>query len=83
MTVIWQFIIVIIPVSFGFYFVQTFYVTTSRQLKRLESISRSPIYSHFGETITGSSTIRAFKREKEFMLESANKVKIIRKFLLN
>jgi len=74
MTVIWQFIIVIIPVSFGFYFVQTFYVTTSRQLKRLESISRSPIYSHFGETITGSSTIRAFKREKEFMLESANKV---------
>ena len=83
MTVIWQFIIVIIPVSFGFYFVQTFYVTTSRQLKRLESISRSPIYSHFGETITGSSTIRAFKREKEFMLESANKVKIIRKLLLN
>merc|ERR1719244_560126 len=74
MTVIWQFIIVIIPVSFGFYFVQTFYVTTSRQLKRLESVSRSPIYSHFGETITGSSTIRAFKREKEFMLESANKV---------
>ena len=76
MTVIWQFIIVIIPVSIFFYFIQTFYVTTSRQLKRLESVSRSPIYSHFGETISGASTIRAFRREKEFMLQSQNKVDI-------
>ncbi|QQP42045.1 Uncharacterized protein FKW44_016589, partial [Caligus rogercresseyi] len=31
---------------------------------RIESISRSPIYSHFGETLTGMSTIRAFGRVK-------------------
>ena len=70
MTVIPIFVAVIVPISVLFFFVQTFYVNTSRQLKRLESVSRSPVYSHFGESITGASTIRAFGREREFMLMS-------------
>ena len=63
-----------IPVAIIFFFIQTIYVNTSRQLKRLESISRSPIYSHFGETITGASTIRAFGLEQNFISESEAKV---------
>ena len=74
MTVIPFFILVIVPVAVVFFFIQSFYVTTSRQLKRLESVARSPIYSHFGETISGSSTIRAYQKEKEFRLQSEEKV---------
>ena len=64
------FILVILPVSVIFYFVQTFYVRTSRQLKRLESTTRSPIYSHYGETVTGASVIRAFSKQKDFVRQS-------------
>ncbi|XP_069939625.1 multidrug resistance-associated protein 1 isoform X2 [Cherax quadricarinatus] len=68
------FIVVLIPTMIIYYFVQVLYVSTSRQLKRIESVSRSPIYSHFQETIQGASTIRAFGREHQFIANSEAKV---------
>ncbi|KAM9424656.1 LOW QUALITY PROTEIN: ATP-binding cassette sub-family C member 3 [Pholidichthys leucotaenia] len=68
------FAVVIVPLAIVYIFVQRFYVATSRQLKRLESVSRSPIYSHFSETITGSSVIRAYGRHAAFVLMSDRKV---------
>ena len=58
----------------GYYFVQRIYVSASRQLKRLESTSRSPIYSHFGETINGASVIRAYGLQNTFIKESERRV---------
>ncbi|EPB66450.1 hypothetical protein ANCCEY_14460 [Ancylostoma ceylanicum] len=55
----------LLPINFrylGMCVLQRFYVPTSRQLKRLESIHRSPIYSHFSETIQGAASVRAFNK---------------------
>ncbi|XP_044250789.1 probable multidrug resistance-associated protein lethal(2)03659 [Drosophila takahashii] len=43
-----------------FYQLRTFYLQTSRDVKRLEASARSPVYSHFSSSLTGLSTIRAF-----------------------
>jgi len=34
---------------------------TSREVKRLDSITRSPVYAQFGEALNGLSSIRAYK----------------------
>ena len=42
------------------YTVQRFYLRTSRQLRFLDLEAKSPLYTHFMETIEGLATIRAF-----------------------
>ncbi|XP_053551240.1 multidrug resistance-associated protein 1 isoform X2 [Bombina bombina] len=59
--------VIIPPLGVLYFFVQRFYVASSRQLKRLESVSRSPVYSHFNETLLGTSVIRAFGEQKQFI----------------
>ncbi|KAJ6542780.1 multidrug resistance-associated ABC transporter [Mycena capillaripes] len=43
------------------------YLNTGRDLRRMESNSRSPIFSDFGELLTGIVTVRAFSAEKRFL----------------
>ncbi|XP_051062713.1 multidrug resistance-associated protein 1 isoform X2 [Phodopus roborovskii] len=66
--------VVIPPLGLIYFFVQRFYVASSRQLKRLESVSRSPVYSHFNETLLGVSVIRAFEEQGRFIHQSDLKV---------
>ncbi|KAJ4839221.1 Multidrug resistance-associated protein 9 [Turnera subulata] len=51
----------IIPILFPFYAVYLYYQATSRELRRLDSTSRSPIYSQFGEALNGLSSIHAYQ----------------------
>ncbi|GMP73764.1 hypothetical protein CsSME_00031414 [Camellia sinensis var. sinensis] len=51
----------ILPLLLLFYAAYLYYQSTSREVKRLDSISRSPVYAQFGEALNGLSTIRAYK----------------------
>ena len=39
----------------------------SRETKRIDSISRSPVYAWFSETLSGLTTIRAYNQNKRFI----------------
>ncbi|KAH8259007.1 hypothetical protein KR038_006887, partial [Drosophila bunnanda] len=47
-----------------FYKFRAFYLKTSRDVKRIEAIARSPVYSHLASSLTGLSTIRAFEAQR-------------------
>lgn len=42
------------------------YIQGSREMKRLESVHKSPVFVLFSETLTGLATIRAFGHEARF-----------------
>ncbi|KAH9623110.1 hypothetical protein KSS87_021146, partial [Heliosperma pusillum] len=51
----------ITPLMIFFHAAYLYYQSTSREVKRLDSISRSPVYAQFSETLNGLSSIRAYK----------------------
>eukprot|EP01129_Flabellula_baltica_P009720 TRINITY_DN4019_c0_g1_i1.p1 TRINITY_DN4019_c0_g1~~TRINITY_DN4019_c0_g1_i1.p1 ORF type:complete len:1462 (+),score=305.81 TRINITY_DN4019_c0_g1_i1:37-4422(+) len=68
------FLVVLFPLSFVYRFIQQYYLRSSRELSRLDSISKSPIYSLFGETISGLSTIRAYEKSNTFIRLNESKI---------
>lgn len=65
----------LVPLGALYYQTQCFYRHSSRELKRLCSLTLSPVYSHFSETLSGLATVRAsghtarFEGENERRLE--------------
>lgn len=64
------FLILIIPLGAVYVVYQKYYLRTSRELKRLDSVSRSPIFAHFQESLGGTSTIRAYRQQTHFIQEN-------------
>jgi ATP-binding cassette subfamily C (CFTR/MRP) protein 1 len=51
---------------FTVYWIQKFYLRTSRQIRFLDLESKSPLYQQFTETIEGVATIRGFGTQQAF-----------------
>ncbi|KAJ7583390.1 ABC transporter type 1, transmembrane domain-containing protein [Mycena floridula] len=68
------FLLFIIPMSLFYLRVMKYYLATSRELKRLDSVSRSPIFAWFSESLAGLSTIRAFNQQGLFTATNQRKV---------
>jgi len=54
------------PLLLLYFCIQRYYIPAARELQRIESITRSPIYSRFGEALNGVPTIRAYRKEGYF-----------------
>ncbi|XP_067656381.1 multidrug resistance-associated protein 1-like [Haliotis asinina] len=61
------FLTVVVPILVLYGVIQRMYIPTSRQLRRNDSTSRSPIFQHFSETISGASSIRAYGMGERFI----------------
>jgi ABC-type multidrug transport system fused ATPase/permease subunit len=68
------FLIAGVFISVIYFFIGKFYIRSSRDLKRLESVMRSPLYQQFGETLAGITTIRAYGDERRFIRDNLNRV---------
>ncbi|XP_067942735.1 ATP-binding cassette sub-family C member 2-like [Watersipora subatra] len=68
------FILAIVPITALYVYVQRYYISSGRQLRRLSSKASSPIYAHFSETLNGCQTIRAYGHQERFMNDNINKI---------
>ncbi|KAJ2761380.1 hypothetical protein IWQ57_006065, partial [Coemansia nantahalensis] len=68
------FLVVAAAIALAFAGIVWYYLNTSREVKRLESTSMSPLLSLFGELILGVSSIRAFGAKHYYMREALNRI---------
>jgi len=55
-------------------FCSHYYRSTAIGIQRLDSISRSPIFSHLSDTLEGGATIRAYDMRKQFKVANMNNI---------
>ncbi|CAB4491465.1 P-loop containing nucleoside triphosphate hydrolase protein [Rhizophagus irregularis] len=69
-----EFFIMAILMGIYYLWVGKWFADASRELKRLVSVTRSPVYSHFTETLIGIITIRAYGATRRFMQEMITRI---------
>jgi ABC-type multidrug transport system fused ATPase/permease subunit len=64
----------VVPMFFGFFFVVKYFQASNLEVKRLDSLSRGPIFSQFSECINGIESIRVYRKEDHELRKSASSI---------
>ncbi|XP_010468928.1 PREDICTED: ABC transporter C family member 14 [Camelina sativa] len=70
----WPTVFFIIPLGWLNIWYRGYYLASSRELTRLDSITKAPVIHHFSESIAGVMTIRSFKKQQMFRQENVKRV---------
>ncbi|KAG7017989.1 ABC transporter C family member 14 [Cucurbita argyrosperma subsp. argyrosperma] len=70
----WPTVFLVIPLLFLNVWYRGYYLATSRELTRLDSITKAPVIHHFSESIQGVMTIRSFRKQDQFCEENIRRV---------
>ncbi|XP_021820067.1 ABC transporter C family member 14-like isoform X2 [Prunus avium] len=70
----WPTIFLLIPLIWLNIWYRGYYLASSRELTRLDSITKAPVIHHFSESISGVVTIRSFRRQNMFSKENVKRV---------
>ncbi|KAG0052207.1 hypothetical protein BGZ83_002894 [Gryganskiella cystojenkinii] len=54
-----MFLVMIPPLVLVYFWIQDYFIKVAQSLKRMYSVSKSPLFQHFSETLSGASSIRA------------------------
>lgn len=67
-------IVFLIPIGWLYFYYQGFFRASYREIKRLDATTGSPIYAHFGESLNGLASIRAFGHTQRFVADNLSRV---------
>lgn len=74
MLVGWYLVFLIVPMFVLYARLAKRYLPATRDLRRLDAAARSPIFSHFSETMAGVSTIRAMQQQEHALSVNISKL---------
>ncbi|KAI3506643.1 hypothetical protein L1887_21203 [Cichorium endivia] len=70
----WPTVFLLVPLSWLSFWYRGYYLATSREITRLDSITKAPVIHHFSESISGVMTIRCFGKQDRFVQENVDRV---------
>lgn len=70
----WPTVVLVVPLIWYSIYLRRYYLTTSRELTRLDGITKAPVIHYFSETISGAMTIRCFRKQELFFQGNINRI---------
>ncbi|CAN7975421.1 unnamed protein product, partial [Ixodes persulcatus] len=78
-----MYILVVVPIMFFLFVLRQMFVAPFRDVKRLETVSRSPVNSHFSETVAGLSSVRSYGVQGIFLRDNDDKIDVMQTCTVN